>query len=144
LATFVTTFQAFVEKYIDEAGKLGLHIDELFALQMLRNENLDDATRANALTSAITHCSQSNSMAGTTMKFPIVMHSLDTCPRTGDGSSSSSLAHTSTQNVAAMDTTKFPVDNVLRKLASIKSIFVDLKIADEGLLSVGSCAAEAR
>jgi hypothetical protein len=133
LATFVTSFQAFVEKYIDVAGKLGPRIDELFALQMLRNANLDDATRANALTSAITHCSQSKSMAGTSMKFPMV--TLNSCPRTGDVSSSSSLAHTSTQNVSAMDTTKFPVDNVLRKLASIQSIFVDLKVADEGLLS---------
>jgi hypothetical protein len=34
-----------------------------------------------------------------------------------------------------MDTTEFPVYNVLRKLASIQSCFVDLKVADEGLLS---------
>jgi hypothetical protein len=132
VATFVTSFQAFVEKYIDVAGKLGPRIDELFALQMLRNANLDDATRANALTYAITHCSQSKSMASTSMNFPMV--TLHSCPRTGDVSSRSSLAHTSTQNVSAMDTTKFPVDNVLRKLASIQSIFVDLKVAD-GLLS---------
>jgi hypothetical protein len=124
LATFVTSFQPFVEKYIDVAGKLGPRIDKLFALQMLRVANLDDATRANALTSAITHCSQSKSMVGTSMKFLMVTYSLNTCPRTGDVSSSSSLAHTSTRNVAAIDTTKFPVNNVLRKLASIQSLFL--------------------
>jgi hypothetical protein len=97
LATFVTSFQAFVEKYIDVLGKLGPRIDELFALQKLRNANLDDSTRAKALTSAITHCSISKSMAGSSMKFPMVTHSLDICPRAGDVSSSSSLAHTSTK-----------------------------------------------
>jgi hypothetical protein len=93
------------------------------------------ATSGNELISAITHCSQSKSMAGTSMKFPMVTHTLDICPRTGDVSPSSSLSHTSTKKVAFRDTNKFPVDSVLRKLASIQRYFVNLKFADEGLLS---------